>query len=87
MGGYHRDSQARAWQVAELLKGLSEEEKARINKLYPLRDERDEAICKLKIRGVTFDVLAKITGISESQLKRIAEKHGLTKVRRKRKTA
>lgn len=79
-----RSPRERAWQKETVLKGLPKEEAAKLTKLYPFRVERDAAVCRLRARGVLFDLLSDITGLSLAQVKRIAKEGGLAKVRRKR---
>lgn len=68
-----RSPQERAWQIEKLLENLTTEETTKLNKFYPFREDRDETICKLKTRGVSYDLLEAITGLQASQLKRIVK--------------
>jgi hypothetical protein len=51
---------------------LDAQEKMKIQKDWPFRVERNEAIRALRRRGVTLDLIAEVTGISLVQIKRIA---------------
>ncbi|UCG94125.1 MAG: hypothetical protein JSW13_06800 [Candidatus Aerophobus sp.] len=52
---------------------LDSKTKGVIQRDYPFRRDRDEAIYKLRLRGVEIPILAEITGFSESHIPRILE--------------
>ncbi|MDY6989225.1 MAG: hypothetical protein SWQ30_14335 [Thermodesulfobacteriota bacterium] len=53
------------------LESLSEAERRVIRKNNPLRAERNEAIRSLSARGLTQSVLAELTGLGHSAIRRI----------------
>jgi len=53
------------------LEALSKEERRAIRKDNPLRAERNDAIRSLSARGLTQSVLAELTGLGHSAIRRI----------------
>jgi len=87
MGKTTVSAQDRKVQIDMLNAALTEEEKTKISKIYPLQKERDRTICAIRARGVAYNLLAEVTGLSCCQLMRIAREGGLVKPHPRRKAA
>jgi hypothetical protein len=52
-------------------KEIGEKQRTIIQKNWPLRRDRNEAICQLAAKGVTIPILVELTGLSRNQIIRI----------------
>lgn len=52
---------------------LSEERRLKINKHYPFRADRDQAVRHLKARGIKICVLCELTGLGRDHIRRISK--------------
>jgi DNA invertase Pin-like site-specific DNA recombinase len=57
----------------EILAGLTKRQRRAIRKGNPFKAERDDAIRMLKARGVKAELLAEVTGLSDSTIFRIVK--------------
>lgn len=58
-------------EAQEVWGALTKKQKRTIQKDYPLKEDRNIEICKLRSRGVTYFVLSEITGLSRTTIDKI----------------
>lgn len=71
-------------EAKEVWKHLTPEEKERINKCFPFRQERNEMIRSLWCRGVKQITLAEITGLSTVTICRVCHEEWIREKRAER---
>jgi hypothetical protein len=60
-------------EARKLLDGLTKGQRRTLQKGNPFKADRNNAICRLKARGVKAELLAEVTGLSHSTIFRILQ--------------